>query len=740
MDYKVGEYYSCSHVYYGDGKTVTTSQYSRKTDKSNLFYRLVSETGFLVKDKKPDGSLVIQISIVASDEKYFRYDTGSKYGTQYYPWYSFDNGSTKTKLTDLSHVGDRHNNDYGFLFDQLITVPAGTEKITIGGYLDIDMDCTISNSKKEIGKDDNGPTSTDFYKICVYGRTVPDGTDKMVSVIHPYYNDGATRLYTISKSKAPNLGPDFLFPLFCKDVDSAAYSILSAYPNNDGSYEDRENCKKTYGSHTYYACTLSEEEEENRNYGEVVKFCGCDGWAELRNQNDTSHSNSYEYSPNVQADCYCYISVEISYRNFYWVWGTVDSQLKKVDLKSLKIYNKYSDGDVDLMSEAPELNSYNTQACPFWKESDNQDYTVSGCTFTPKGGSSQSISISNGEIFTDYGTYTLTVSTSFKGDEGNSESESVVFEVKDNEPPKKPNIIDAVRPNEIIYDTMNRVYTGSCYPTLEEFEDGVEYETKLIFYPFTDNKGHLGSSTTIDSFELGSELNESGKYKLKVTAKKGSNGKEASDSTIFSIDNMPPDPPIINVSGTDYTGINGEVGKFPQPVPVRIKVDEGCTYSQEVWFKKRKKTKWIKIDPKKVYEIKGYYKVRAVSIKTRNKMESDPSEVMFQRKIKYDWIITLDPNKPCYRTRASVNFDSVQDISLKRMYKINDGEWKWYLGPVFIYENCTFYAKSLDGDDDYPSNIASKVIDIVDDSTPNIPNINIPNGATGTKFVPKIIS
>jgi hypothetical protein len=155
-----------------------------------------------------------------------------------------------------------------------------------------------------------------------------------------------------------------------------------------------------------------------------------------------------------------------------------------------------------------------------------------------------------------------------------------------------------------------------------------------------------------------------------------------------------------------------------------------------MYFKAKASDAWQEISFINTCNNKGYYKIDSVAHKLSNGLYSEKHTIVtFQKKIKYTWTITLSPDVLCYRTSATINF--IADTTLKCQYQIDGEGWKWYREPVKIYKNCTIQARSLDGDDDYESNITSKVVDIIDTATPTAPVIaGVTEGAVGTIFIP----
>jgi hypothetical protein len=346
---------------------------------------------------------------------------------------------------------------------------------------------------------------------------------------------------------------------------------------------------------------------------------------------------------------------------------------------------------------------------PYWEESSKFNWSISNATYTDINGKKSNFTMSNGKTLKEYGTYTFTITAVNKETPSIKDSKSYTIVIKDNVPP--PDFIIYEKNNKsIIYDMSNKVYLGPCHPTID-IPSQCDAEAVL----------------NGNSYTLGSPVSENGYYEITVTIKKRTNNKTRTKQGNFTIDNTPPEPPIIDIGdgnlyqGRDY-GLIHE--RFPNPINMKIKVETGATIvDRKVWYKKDLYSEWKEIPSSNsmTFSNKGVYKITARAKKNSNGLYSDYTTLEVYKKNKYTWTITLNPNDLCYRTIATVNFSN--DPTLKKMYKIDDGPWMWYRDPIKIYKNCILYVKSLDGDDNYESNITSKKIDIIDTYPPEPPKI-----------------
>ncbi|ALN97702.1 hypothetical protein Bp8pS_023 [Bacillus phage vB_BpuM-BpSp] len=359
----------------------------------------------------------------------------------------------------------------------------------------------------------------------------------------------------------------------------------------------------------------------------------------------------------------------------------------------------------------------------YW-ETDTSKYTykTSNTTYQTFLGNKKDYSISNNQILTDYGTYNLKVTATGKVS-GKSDSSEVSITIADPAPVPKITIFDKEKPS-IIYDITNKVFVGPCFPTIKVPDKCVLVSAKLNGKTYT----------------LGDPVVENGLYTITVVVRRTTNNKTATATGIFTIDNTPPDPPIIRIGSESWQGRDfGLVGKYPSPVSPIIQVETGAIAITKVYYRKDLfDTQWVEVPEQSTYTKKGIYRIVSRAKKLSNQLESTNTIIEFYKKIKYRYTITLSPNELCYRTIATVNFP-FEDKTMKFLYKIDDGEWKFYRDPVKIYDNCVIYVKSLDGDDDYESYLTSKIVDIIDKEEPKIPEFEgVEEGDIKTSITPTL--
>lgn len=358
-----------------------------------------------------------------------------------------------------------------------------------------------------------------------------------------------------------------------------------------------------------------------------------------------------------------------------------------------------------------------------WNIETGFNYSVSNTTYTDFDGNEKNISISNNQDLRDYGTYTLTVEKVNSSDPSANITKSLTIVIEDPDPADPPIIYNRQIPS-IIYTDDSKVFVDPQYPT-------VKCESNCILTSYTLNG---------QGFNLGQEVSENGLYTVIATCKKKTNDTSATSEGKFEIDNIPPDPPTIIINSTErYQGRDfGVVGKYPNPINVQIKVQNACNAITKVYYRANKREEWKETNWQDIYSTKGEYKIDSYSYKPKNKLYSTSHTiVVFYKKIKYRYNIILNPDKLCYRTEASINFSN--DNTLKRQYKIDNGEWMWYREPIKIYKNCTISCRSLDGEDNYESYITTKVVDIIDTEPPLAPNITgVTEGEIATTVIPNV--
>jgi hypothetical protein len=382
--------------------------------------------------------------------------------------------------------------------------------------------------------------------------------------------------------------------------------------------------------------------------------------------------------------------------------GTPDTSSPTIDVKDAKNSN----------ATIPPNSTYSrpSDVKPFWNEDSKFTWTISKVKFTNLNGQSSESSMYSNKVFSEYGTYEWTITATNKETSSISTSKTFKVRIEDVVPPPDFKIYDKMTPS-IIYDTSNQVYLGPCYPTID-VPSGCDVEAILNTNPYS----------------LGSSVSENGYYEITVTTTKRTNGMTKTKHGNFTIDNIPPEAPIIDVGdGNLYQGMDYGLieERFPNPIAMRINVESGAqVVDREVWFKKDLFSEWTRLSQTSnsmTFSNKGIYKITARARKSSNGLYSDYTTVEVYKKIKYRWSISLSPNDLCYRTIATPNFSA--DKTLKFQYKINDGTWQWYRDPIKIYKNCNISVRSLDGDDDYESYITTKVVDIIDTVPPAPPVI-----------------
>jgi hypothetical protein len=380
-----------------------------------------------------------------------------------------------------------------------------------------------------------------------------------------------------------------------------------------------------------------------------------------------------------------------------------------IDPTPADIVIKDANRDMRVMTEAPGTYNSAKSIKPTWAQDTTKfKYTRSDMTYTDLDGNTSNIDIQRDSVLSNYGTYTLTVEEENLSS-GESDSYSVIMVISDPVPPPRIDWFEKTEPS-LIYDFRNQVFIDTRYPT-------ITIPDKCVLISATINGG---------PFSLGSPVTENGLYTLKAIVEKTTNKMQSIAEGNFIIDNVPPDPPIIRIGdGVEYQGKDyGLVERrFPNPVTPSISVQEGAiVIDRKLYYKKNLwETSWTEIPWKATLSDRGIYRIEAKAKKLSNGLISEMTAVEFYKKIKYRYSITLNPNDYCYRTIATVNFPD--DPFLKFQYKLGDGEWKWYRDPVKIYDNTIMYVRSLDGDDDYESEITAKIIDIIDKKPPTEPVI-----------------
>jgi hypothetical protein len=455
-------------------------------------------------------------------------------------------------------------------------------------------------------------------------------------------------------------------------------------------------------------------------------------WGTTTSQGDWSGWYDGRYQDRVSNGWARPIKYQIKAKKPTKTTKTVQIKISKIGTPDttrpdITIYDRTGGGDIPIPEKPGEYNK-DSSVKIYWKVDSKFNYEVSGGKYTNLDGNTSNMNFSNNQVLTNYGTYEFTVKATNKETPSIYDTATVVIIIEDPYPPEDFIIYDKVTPS-IIYDMSNKVYLGPQYPTITP-----PPKTTVISSLLNEN-----------SYTLGDAVVENGVYTISVTVRKSTNGKTLTKTGMFTIDNVPPDPPIIDVKdGNLYQGKDyGLVGRFPNPVTAEITVQSGAqVVDRKVWFRPHLwSTEWVEITPTSnmmTFTNKGIYKITARARKLSNGLYSDYTTVEVYKKIKNRYTITLNPNDYCYRTIATVNFPP--DPMMKYQYKLGDGEWRWYRDPVKIYENTIMQVRSLDGDDNYESYITTKVIDIIDKAPPEPPKIGgVTEGAIGTSFVPTII-
>ncbi|WCS68404.1 hypothetical protein Goe21_02950 [Bacillus phage vB_BsuM-Goe21] len=388
---------------------------------------------------------------------------------------------------------------------------------------------------------------------------------------------------------------------------------------------------------------------------------------------------------------------------------------------NIDLYDKRSNKNI-LIPNTPETYTVYKPITVFWKEDTSKfKYDITAQRYTDIDGNTSNFTFTNYYKINKYGTYEVAVRCTNKDTPSLMDFATSRIIYEDPTPAPDFKIFDKAVTSRI-YDEYNKVYLAACYPTINVPSGCTLYEAKINGKAYT----------------LGTPLVENGTYTIVVTIRKNTNHKTLTKKGVFTIDNDPPDPPIIRID-KDYQGKDyGLIGRFPNPVSPRIIVQSGCVPVTKVYYKKDlNDTQWVQIPEEQTYSKKGIYRIESKAHKLSNGLYSEYTTVEFYKKIKYRYTITLDPNELCYRTIATVNFP--KDPTMKFQYRINDGDWRWYRDPVKIYKNCIIYVRSLDGDDDYESYITSKIVDIIDTTPPDTPVIGgVSEGDAKSTVIPTI--
>lgn len=183
-------------------------------------------------------------------------------------------------------------------------------------------------------------------------------------------------------------------------------------------------------------------------------------------------------------------------------------------------------------------------------------------------------------------------------------------------------------------------------------------------------------------------------------------------------------------------------------------------YSEAIFKVKRKFTYAINLDTDEpAYRVKAYIdfanpidtNIDSSSFTDGTIFEKKPSELTKEELASLKWgdgcqytteVTTIDPNtgesivSTKIVTQTWTGSEWVQDygnvdLYINKLYRINGGNWKYYLGPVYIYDNCIIECKSVD-EDGFESYITRKEITNIDKSTPSDPIVKYDYGDTST--------
>lgn len=358
---------------------------------------------------------------------------------------------------------------------------------------------------------------------------------------------------------------------------------------------------------------------------------------------------------------------------------------------------------------------------------------------------------------TEIGDYYVKVKGQVNSSQGNATGiiteEEVKFTLVDLTPATPPIIYESGNPSHR-YDMTKRIYNNDRHPAWDELE-GHSYSAVYDYYAFENEGYDVKQVSDCVEFANGSALAKDGQYELRVNSMYNRNGKTARSECLFIIDKRRPNPPTIIVNGDRYTGAwNDRVPvQYIDNATIQIELPPYCTSQVEIYWKRYNRDSWIKQElsqenmfenntiklEKESYFTKnvGSYKIVARAFKYTNDTVSEDSEVIFKVKSKRTFDINLTPNTLCYRTIASINFP-IGEPGLRKYYAIDDGEWKYYLEPIYIYKNCTIKCMASD-EDGFESYITNKEVNIIDTSYPRAPEIsNVNEGDYKDPFTPTI--
>lgn len=388
------------------------------------------------------------------------------------------------------------------------------------------------------------------------------------------------------------------------------------------------------------------------------------------------------------------------------------------------------------------------------------DYTVVEAKLTKQGTTNKidvKQEISEQQPLTDIGDYYVKVKGRVNSNGGNAEGiiteEEVNFKLIDLTP-ATPAIIYNDKNKNDLYDNTKKIYNTSRNPAWDELE-GHSYTAEYDYYTFENEGYDVKQISDCVEFSNGSTLSNDGQYELRVNSIYNRNGKSVRTGCLFIIDKRVPNPPTIIVNGDSYSGNwNDKVPtQYPDYAKIEIKLPPYCTGQVDIYWKRYNNDSWIKqnLSQENLFEtncvkmekdtfftkISGNYKIVARAYKYTNNTVSSDSVAIFKVKSKRTFDINLSPNTFCYRTIATINFPPAEP-GLRKYYAIDDGEWKYYLEPLFIYENCTIKCMASD-EDGFESYITTKEVNIIDKTYPKAPEIkNVKEGDYKDPFTPDI--
>lgn len=387
-------------------------------------------------------------------------------------------------------------------------------------------------------------------------------------------------------------------------------------------------------------------------------------------------------------------------------------------------------------------------------------YTVVEAKLTKQGTTTQidiAREITEQQPLTEIGDYYVKIRGQVRADQGNAAGIVTIEEVKFtlvDLTPATPAIIYNGTDKQDRYDMSKKIYNKDRNPAWDELQ-GHSYNAVYDYYSFENEGYDVKQVSSCLEFSNGTTLSKDGQYELRVDSIYNRNGKSARTECLFIIDKRRPNPPTIVVNGDSYIGAwNDKVPtQYVDIAKIEILLPPYCTGQVDIYWKRYNRDSWAKqeLSQENMFETgtikmekdsyftkqSGTYKIVARAYKTTNDTVSEDSVAIFKVKQKRTFDITLSPNTLCYRTVATINFPPTEP-GLRKYYAINDGEWKYYLEPIFIYENCTIRCMAAD-EDGFESYITTKEVNIIDKSFPRAPEItNVKEGDYKDPFTPTI--